>query len=70
MAMEGYTDYKRREYCKDIRCEIQLDLDSQEEGSGQYEKVRDICKTACKHTTYEFHQWLINHDYLVVKPGN
>ena len=70
MPMEGYTDYKRREYCKDIKCEVQLELDSAKEGSDQYEKVRDVCKTDCKHTTYEFHHWLINNDYLIVKPEN
>ena len=69
MSIEGYIDYKRREFCKDIRCEVQLDLEAQKPGSDEYERVRNICKTACKYTTYQFHHWLIQHGYLVVRPG-
>lgn len=68
MSIEGYVDYQRREYCKDINCPIQLDLTAQDEGTDEYEKIRNICKSGCIHTTYEFHQWLINKGYLVVKP--
>jgi len=67
-SINGYTDYQRREYCKDISCEVQLDLEKQDENSEGYQKVRNICQTACRHTTYEFHQWLINKGYLVVRP--
>ena len=38
--IEGYVDYKRREYCKDIKCPIQLKLEFQKEGSKEYEEVR------------------------------
>jgi hypothetical protein len=68
MSIEGYVDYKRREYCKDIKCPIQIDLDAQKEGSEEYERIRAICKNDCKRTTYEFHHWLINKGYLVVRP--
>jgi hypothetical protein len=69
MSIDGYIDYKRREYCKDIKCPVQLDLDAQEEGSEEYERIRAICKNECIHTTYEFHHWLINKGYLVIRPG-
>lgn len=68
MSIKGYVDYKRREYCKDIKCPIQLDLDAREEGSEEYERIRAICKNDCKRTTYEFHHWLISKGYLVVRP--
>ena len=55
MPIPGYIDYQRREYCKDIKCEVQLDLEKEAEGSEAYEKVRAVCKNQCKHTTYEFH---------------
>lgn len=70
MSIEGHIDYQRREYCKDIKCSIQLDLDAQTEGSEEYEKLRTICKEDCKRTTYEFHHWLINKGYLIVRPEN
>ena len=68
MLIKGYVDYKRREFCKDVQCPIQLELNSQEQGSGKYEKIRDTCKTNCKYTTYQFHHWLINKGFLIIKP--
>ena len=65
--MEGYVEYQRREYCKDIQCPVQLDLESKESGSADYERVRSICKTKCRHTTYEFHHWLVDQGYLIVR---
>jgi len=67
-ALNGYADYKRREYCKDIKCPVQLDLDTRKAGSAEYEKIRDICKNDCRHTTYEFHHWLIGKGYEIVRP--
>jgi hypothetical protein len=65
--MEGYIDYQRREYCKDIQCPVQLDLEAQTSDSAEYERIRNICQTACRHTTYEFHHWLINKGYLIIR---
>jgi hypothetical protein len=68
MAFEGYIDYQRREYCKDIQCPVQVKLDSLASGSDEYQKVRETCLTACLHTTYEFHHWLIDKGYLIIRP--
>ena len=68
MSIKGYIDYKRREFCNDVKCSVQMDLNAQKEGSAEYEKIRDICKNNCKYTTYEFHHWLINKGYLIVRP--
>ncbi len=69
MPVEGFIEYKRREFCKDVRCEIQLELDREPEGSPEYERIRDICKTGCRRTTYQFHHWLIEKGYLILRPG-
>lgn len=66
MPIEGYIDYKRREFCKDIKCPVQIQLDSTEEGR-KYDEIRNKCKTACVRTTYEFHHWLINKGYEIVR---
>ncbi len=65
--MDGYVEYQRREYCKDVRCPVQLELNTQTQGSAEYERIRNICQTDCKHTTFEFHHWLIDHGYLIVR---
>jgi len=69
MPIEGFIDYQRREYCKDIQCPVQVLLDQQAAGSETYNQVRSICQSACIHTTYEFHHWLIQHGYEVVRRG-
>jgi hypothetical protein len=68
MAIEGYTDYKRREFCNDVRCPCQVDLNARESGSAEYEKIRQACKENCRYTTYQFHHWLIGKGYEIVKP--
>jgi ferritin len=68
MSIEGYVDYKRREYCNDIQCPIQQLLNQEQENTPKYEQIRDICKTDCIHSTYEFHHWLIQKGYLLVRP--
>ncbi len=69
MSLEGYIEYQRREFCNDIRCPVQMLLNKQEPGSEAYEEVRAICKTDCIHSTYEFHHWLIQKGYLIVRPA-
>ena len=69
MSMPGYVDYQRREYCKAIACPVQLELDQAAPGSDEYQAVRDKCIHRCIHTTYEFHHWLIEQGYLVVRPA-
>ena len=70
MSINGFSEYKRREYCKDIKCPVQVDLEQQENDSPEYERIRAKCKNSCIHTTYEFHHWLIEHEYLIVHPGS
>jgi hypothetical protein len=70
MSVEGYIEYQRREYCHDVQCPVQDVLDKQKQGSREYEDVRKICQTKCIHTTYEFHHWLIEKGYLLLRPEN
>ncbi len=68
MVIKGYVDYKRREFCQNIKCPVQTDLNNYEQGSEEYEKVRQVCMSDCKYTTYQFHHWLIEKGYLIVRP--
>jgi hypothetical protein len=69
MSLDGYIDYQRREFCKDVRCPVQVDLNALAEGGEAYENLRQTCKDACRYTTYQFHHWLISKGYLIVRPG-
>jgi hypothetical protein len=69
MALYGFVEYNRREYCNDIKCSIQVELNKHKEGSEEYEKIRKTCSSGCLFTTYQFHHWLIDKGYLIVKPA-
>lgn len=69
MTPEGYVEYQRREFCKDLPCPIQVLLDAAAPDSKEYEQIRNICKNSCIHTTYEFHHWLIQKGYLIIRPA-
>lgn len=69
MSIDGFVDYKRREFCKDVRCPVQVELDKLAEASPAYEKTRSKCSSACLYTTWQFHHWLIEKGYLIVKPA-
>jgi hypothetical protein len=43
-------------------------LNKQQAGSIEYEEIRKICQTDCIHSTYEFHHWLIDKGYLLIRP--
>jgi len=56
-TIQGYIDYQRREYCRDIKCPIQVLLDQESANTDRYEFIREICNNNCLHTTHEFHAW-------------
>jgi hypothetical protein len=68
MSVQRFTEYKRREFCKDVKCPVQIELTVLKEGSEQYERVRLTCSSACRFTTWQFHHWLIEKGYLILKP--
>jgi hypothetical protein len=45
-----------------------MELNKHPAGTECYEKTRATCTTACRYTTYEFHHWLIEKGYLILKP--
>ena len=65
---DGYIEYKRREYCQDVQCPVQLLLDKEVEKSAKFEEIRAICTSSCVHSTHEFHRWLTGKGYLIIRP--
>ncbi len=68
MSLEGYVAYRRREFCRDVRCPVQVELDALEEGSAGYEEKRLACRDDCMFTAYRFHHWLMDRGYIIVRP--
>ncbi len=68
MSLEGFVEYKRREFCNDVKCPVQMELNRQTEKAEAYEQIRRKCSTACVFTTWQFHHWLIEKGYLILRP--
>ncbi len=69
MPAEGFVEYRRREFCRDVRCPVQALLDGEKEGSARYEKVRAVCGSSCIRSAHEFHRWLTDRGFLILKPN-
>ena len=67
MIPEGFIEYKRREFCKDVQCPVQMELNKLTEASLTYDKTRQKCSSSCLWTTWQFHHWLIEKGYLILK---
>jgi hypothetical protein len=68
MNLEGFIEYKRREFCNDVKCPVQALLNAHEANRAEYERVRQTCTSACKFTAWQFHHWLVEKGYLILKP--
>jgi hypothetical protein len=68
MTLEGYTEYKAREFCNDVTCPVQATLNTLKDKPEAYELIRQTCRTACRYSTWQFHHWLIEKGYLILKP--
>ncbi len=67
MPLAGFVEYKRREYCNDIKCPVQMMMNTKSQDSTDYNDLREICVQDCLHSTYEFHHWLIEKGYLLIR---
>jgi hypothetical protein len=68
MSPEGFTEYKRREFCNDVKCPVQIELNNLKDKPEEHERIRQTCSTACKYTTWQFHHWLMEKGYLILRP--
>src|SRR4030042_110421 len=66
MSLEGFAEYKRREFCKAVKCSVQVKLNTLSKKSVEYEQTRQTCSNACLYTTWQFHHWLIERDYIII----
>jgi hypothetical protein len=66
MTVEGFVEYKRREFCRDVKCPVQVELNKHVEGSADYEETRKKCGSGCLCTTWQFHHWLIEKGYMLL----
>jgi hypothetical protein len=65
MSLKGFVEYQRREFCNDVKCPIQMELNIQKD-KAEYEKIRQVCSVRCKYTTWQFHHWLIEKGFIIL----
>jgi len=63
-------DYKKREFCNDIKCPVQMEMNKHAEGSSEHNAIKGICSSNCLQSSNNFIIWLNNHDYSIVKDGS
>ena len=61
----GENEYQSREFCKDSNCHMQIKIENITEESGKEVLKEEHCREHCK--AYQFHQWLKENDYKIVK---
>ena len=61
------TNYKPRTFCNAVACDIQLQLNDADAGSEKRQLLKDICRTECRKTAWEFHDWLQENGYRIEK---
>ena len=69
MVPENYSEYKKREFCNDIPCFVQIELNKHEQGSEAYENIRRICSAACQFKGQDFEDWLKKNGFNLFKDG-
>ena len=65
MVPEGHREYKKREFCNDIPCFVQVELNKHQAGSEKYENVRKICSSACQFIADDFGDWLNQKSFKI-----
>ena len=60
-------EYKSREFCKAVRCEVQPNMDKLKKDSPDYLSFKSMCRLGCKKTAWEFHNWLQEQGYSIKK---
>ncbi|MBI4020541.1 MAG: hypothetical protein HY367_04360 [Candidatus Aenigmarchaeota archaeon] len=67
MAFGSAVPYKRREFCNGVECPVQVEMNRVVEGSEEYETLRLNCKHHCLFTAHDFHKWLTEHGFIIIK---
>jgi hypothetical protein len=68
MSTKGFAEYKRRAFCNDVKCPVQMELNECRDKPEEYDRIRQTCRTGCLYTTWQFHHWLMEKGYLILKP--
>ncbi|MBN1544166.1 hypothetical protein JW898_01755 [Candidatus Woesearchaeota archaeon] len=61
----GEEHYKSREFCRDIGCEVQQELDKYEKENPMYEVRKTECVGNCRYTREDFMIWLNSNGYTL-----
>lgn len=61
----GFVEYKKREYCNSVNCQIQIKLNSTKDVL-EYEEIRQNCSGACVNSASDFCSWLAKMGFVII----
>jgi len=64
-VVDSAAEYTSREFCRDVECETQQELDSCPKESIEYSRISNSCRYRCSHTKEDFILWLARNGYKV-----
>jgi len=67
MPFPGYIEYKSRTFCNDVKCPVQMGLNSKKQDSEESAKIKKECEK-CRFSARAFHHWLIENGYIIIRP--
>ena len=68
LGKESGLDFVRFAPGAEIRKDFYDKMNKKAQDSEDYSELREICQENCLHTTHEFHRWLVDKGYLLVRP--
>lgn len=66
MPIAGYVEYKPRTFCNDVKCPVQMALNSKNQNSEEFAKIKKECEK-CRFSAREFHHWLKEKEFIIVR---
>jgi hypothetical protein len=56
-------EYQSREFCKDVKCPMQRELDNEARDETAQAAIKSVCRNGCVYFSDDLMRWLGEHGY-------
>jgi len=56
-------EYQSREFCKDVKCPMQREFDSEAQDETAQDAIKTVCRNGCVYFSDDLMRWLGEHGY-------
>jgi hypothetical protein len=60
-------EYQSREFCRDVRCPMQRELDSESRDETAQAAIKSVCRNGCVYFSDDLMRWLGQNGYAASK---